>query len=344
MGKMRRDNMGMGGFRLDRHQPIDMPKSPRHDAIDWPLAQSRGLGEPCQICGDQSQLATHAAPCCHSACSSCWASWSKSCMFCNAVIPENSITQAPTSIVPVQMGDDPAHGAVWDKLDEPACRGLDQLVLMKHAMTAIQSELESVLGDLEEAPTERGARHAVMQVAAARVVDQMERMHEQLTCDNCFTSLNQAAFEMESIIKAADHRLDALHGRFDPSWVSVCQAQWQVISQTCARVIEDLLPTAVAVVFKSPLGEDLMIRVGTFMSTLGPAMQRGDTEGAQTLQRLQQAAAQLGEALRSRPMTDLKEEEGAQEEEAVAPAAFKSNNPPPRVNEECEVCKGCTIS
>ena len=25
-------------------------------------------------------------------------------------------------------------------------------------------------------------------------------------------------------------------------------------------------------------------------------------------------------------------------------AAFKSNNPPPRVNEECEVCKGCTIS
>ena len=335
----------MGGFKLDRHQPIDMPKSPRHDAtvsIDWPLAQSRGLGEPCQICGDQSQLATHAAPCCHSACSSCWASWSQTCMFCNAVIPENSIIQAPTSIVPQQMGDNPAHAAIWKKLDEQVRRGLDQLVLMKHAMTAIQSELESVLGDLEKAPVERGARNAVMQVAAACVVDQMQRLHEQLTSKTCFTSLNQAAREMESIRKAADHRMDALHGRFDPSWVSVCQAQWQVITQVCTRVIDDLLPTAVAIVFESPLGGELMMRVGTLMSALGPSIQQGASEGRMTLQRLEEAAAQIEKALQSRPMVN--EEEGAQEEGSVALAAFKSNNTPPRVNEDCEVCKGCTIS
>ena len=229
-------------------------------------------------------------------------------MFCNAVIPENSITQAPSNVVPEQVGGDPAHAAIWDTLDEQACRGLEQLVLMKHAMTSIQSELESVLGDLQRAPTERGARHAVMQVAAAGVVDQMERLHEQLSSETCFTSLNQATLEMETIIKAADHQMDALHGRFDPSWVLVCQAQWQVIAQVCARVIDDLLPTAVAVVFEGPLGGELMMRVGTLMSTLGPAIQVGDTEGRMVLQRLEEAAAQVEKALHSRSMTKVEED------------------------------------
>merc|ERR1711998_436998 len=64
---------------------------------DWELACSLGLGQPCEICGDEGSLATHAAPCGHSACEDCWKSWAQNrCMICSAEMPANSIARAPT--------------------------------------------------------------------------------------------------------------------------------------------------------------------------------------------------------------------------------------------------------
>merc|ERR1712046_362708 len=61
-----------------------IPPSPQR--IDWEQSISHGLGKPCSICADDNRLATHTAPCGHSACEHCWAAWPGRCMFCNAEV------------------------------------------------------------------------------------------------------------------------------------------------------------------------------------------------------------------------------------------------------------------
>ena len=222
-------------------------------------------------------------------------------MFCNAPIPQNSICRAPIELVPEQATTQQPACA---DLDQKVTHGLNQLVSLKQTVTSIESELEAILSHIGAATAERGARHAVMQVTASNVVEQMERLYKHLTGSNCFTEpLNHVAAEMESIVKADDHRIEAPRGLVHQT-VPVCLAQWAVIDEACRRLIDELLPTAVATVAEEPLGRDLRCDIGTFsepvvrfmksnLRRLKPVMQRHTVEGTQTIERLAVAAVQL---------------------------------------------------
>merc|ERR1711937_1076781 len=71
----------------------------RPKTVDWALAVTRGLGAPCEICGDDRRVATHAAPCGHSACSDCWRRWPDACMFCNLGLSSTDVLPAPAELV-----------------------------------------------------------------------------------------------------------------------------------------------------------------------------------------------------------------------------------------------------
>jgi len=71
------------------------------DEEAFELAQDRGLGEPCEICGDQAKMSTHVAiPCAHSACEACWNVWrenSSACMCCGGIVTR--VKRAPVDML-----------------------------------------------------------------------------------------------------------------------------------------------------------------------------------------------------------------------------------------------------
>ena len=54
------------------------------------------------------------------------------------------------------------------------------MLLIYETMTAIESELKSMQGYLKQAPADRGARHAMMEVTAANVLE-LRRLEDVFT-------------------------------------------------------------------------------------------------------------------------------------------------------------------
>ena len=194
-----------------KHQPINMPQSPRHGAtasIDWPLTtniiSTNKDGDDVvwfdmEIKGGtefdyhvwrvrhrysefdylRTQLEKHGIAVTDFPC--------KRWRHTDAVIAERKIKLSgfiKRYVLPNTSNSACRAFLEFDRLGEQVRQGLDQLVLIKQAMTAIESELESMLGHLKQAPTstdiKNGARHALMEVAAASVLE-LQRLEQVST-------------------------------------------------------------------------------------------------------------------------------------------------------------------
>merc|ERR1711939_162337 len=211
--------------------------------VDWEVAKLRGLGAPCDICADQTRIATHAAPCGHAACEKCWEAWAESrCMLCNADIPEGGVMRAPMRVVPAtkrELAPDEQNNT--DKVELAVNRALTQLVRIKQLLAAVKAALQTVLDDVQRGSEDNvEAQFAVLQVNASCIQEQLQHLATLLQENNsggswltCARSLEETIKEIEQLSKA--HTLNSEDGSQVCALPACAQNECKTILQPRAK-------------------------------------------------------------------------------------------------------------
>ena len=188
-----------------KHQPTDMPQSPRHHgataSANWPLAAtitgtSKDSNDDATRFDIELKCGTHSWEVPHRYSEFDYlrsqlekdgitvTDFPRKHLFnTDAVIAERKIELSEfikCCVLPNWFNPACRAFLEFDKLDEQARRGLNQLLLIYQAMTAIESELKSMQGYLKQAPADRGSRHAMMEVTTANVLE-LERLEGVFT-------------------------------------------------------------------------------------------------------------------------------------------------------------------
>jgi len=287
-----------------RMGPVHLPLP-----VDWHQASCRGLGEACTICGDIRKVATHVArPCGHSACGECWARAKKGmetttsegerkhrCMFCNVTLEDGDILKAPPEILTCYSEPDAGGG---ERLDEMLDSALHQMVDSKQQMGEVQCRLEELLRELESLPDDQDARDSVMQVESSCLLELLQQMDVLVESTRCFAPIEQITQEVQAVVneqanKELKQRHDGMSKGNDDgyvafNWARVYRSQWNVTRQVGLRVLQELLPTATALVVEnSP--QDLSLCLVTAMSGLEAKLTVSAHEIERKMQKLELA-------------------------------------------------------
>jgi len=272
----------------------DITKDEQSQMVDWDLALTRGLGKRCEICADSTRRATHTAPCCHSACASCWESWTEGrCMFCNADLPQGGVIRAPISVLPSTAREMAGTTEPCDKAEETVNGALSELVRVKHELTLIKTELEEVLQHARDAADSGEIPSAVLQVDASSILQQMQKLQSMVSehagWDLCTEKLQEATHEVQSLSEACLEQSDSeIHmvqmrcqimlGPRARSGSGVCKGQWKAIDVLRQEVFSELLPQALGAV-TGLFSDEEVLRGICMMSSL---QNKSDVRGAAT--------------------------------------------------------------
>lgn len=287
--------------------------------IRWDVAIDRGLGRPCVICGDETRVATHAAPCCHSACELCWASWAADrCMICNCDI-EGGLQRAPFNIVPRTIRE--LTHEPTDALETSFNKALAEFVSLKHQLGAIKRALETAIEHLGEGAEQRDreTRIAVMSINGACIAEQLQQLEGLLngssgwrSCVEGLRNVHQATVSLSDthqlrggsgagICALPAVSIDRIRTLLTPHGKEACRVwrgQWLATQSLQADIFGSLLPEALAAV-AGALDEDSALHAVTLVSALESVSATEAAAMEELIQSIEATSVQLLEQMQA---------------------------------------------
>jgi len=266
-------------------------------SIDWDLAKTRGLGQTCEICGDDKHVATHAAPCSHAACAECWRQWKlPRCMICSATINASDVVRAPFDVVPLVHDDEtPMMG-----LENAIENSMTELVSLKQSLRAVRQSLDTTAENTQGAEGDSELRLMVAQIGAVAVWEQIQTLIDQLGSPpvdsshgwaTCEASLTAACMEVEAVSPRAGKACTLLrpHKKIAQGpWMG----QWHAIAALADDILHRALPHAMAAVGGAFRGEQAL-EIGMAVSMVEAQVEEASVRVEEAVQRIEDATQYL---------------------------------------------------
>jgi len=304
---------------IQNEEPIQKEEG----SVDWGVATQLGLGSQCPICCDQTRVATHFAPCGHSACEGCWKAWkSTRCMLCNADLG-GGVLRAPDSIVP-QTYREVVRAEPTDSLEVATNQALAEFVRLKQQLRGVKEALETAISDMQEGAdqSDRGAQAAVVAIGAHCVTQQLQELDGVLMGDGGWRACAEKlrGVEHATAMLCEEHQLrgpeegvcalprvsvERLEALLQPHGKEACRVwrgQWIAIRLLQQEVLQELLPQALASV-SADLDEESALGAVMAVSAMDSAAEVEAKAMEELIETIERASCQLLQEMQ--PVTGL---------------------------------------